>query len=124
MSNFQSILTSSIAEGTLLAATLSKRRATSTYPGERVGVRPTLVAGQPRYQFTFRIGGRELHENLEPTDAQERITDLFGPAFEHCHLFTSTADYAARVTPGGAVRIARHAPSRRAAASEKLRPTH
>lgn len=119
--DFLDALSRAIDEGTFVAATLSKRRSGTDEPAEKLALRPITVGGRPHVQFTRRVDGRETHENLGPPAAVERVRSLLGPVFEHGHLFTTAADYTARARAGGAIKVKRHAPTKRAAAVEHNR---
>jgi SAM-dependent methyltransferase len=75
-------------------------------------VRPVEVRGRRHYQFASRRGSQEVHENLEPDAAVERIESEFGSHYEHAHLMTGAADFHARIGRDGGVTVRRSRPSR------------
>ncbi len=111
MADFWTILADSLHAGTLRSAVLSKKRKECHESLEKLTVRPLVLQGQSCYQFTSRTAGRETHNNLPAAAAVARLRELFGPTFEHCHLFTADADYAARFTRTGTVKVTKNSPS-------------
>lgn len=112
MADFSRILADALKDGTLLLLVLSKKRTDSAEAADKLSVRPVTLQGERRYQFAFQSAGRETHENLEPEEAERRVNSLFGVTFADCHLYTSEADYSARVATSGAVKLRRKPPSR------------
>ena len=104
MTDFQTILEDAIYKGDCLALVLSKKRAAAGDLPGKLSVRPVTVSGRAAYQFVLKQNGKETHENHQPAEAHQRIVELFGPAYAHCHLFTTKADYSARISTGGKIR--------------------
>ncbi|MCC7422208.1 MAG: SAM-dependent methyltransferase [Planctomycetaceae bacterium] len=88
-------------------------RPVSPNPATRVGVRPVEVAGGLQFQFAFREGTQERHENHAGEAAVERILSLFPSMFAAANLFTVEADYAAEMRSEGKLRVRRGPPTRR-----------
>lgn len=95
-----------------LALVLSKRKRGADELVDRVALRPVVIRDQPQYQLTSRHAGRESHENLSPRAAAEKVNQLFGETFLHCHLYTPQADQAARVRKNGSIKVTRSAPTK------------
>ncbi len=98
--------------GELIAGSLSKVRNKETIPFQKVSVRPLLLQGGLRYQFTYHYPQKVLHENLQPKQAYEMIFSLLGSTFRQGILFTASADWQMLVSKKGAVKILKHSPSR------------
>ncbi len=82
------------AGGELIAGSLSKVRNKETIPFQKVSVRPLLLQGGLRYQFTYHYPQKVLHENLPPPQqAYEMIFSLLGSTFRQGILFTASADW-------------------------------
>ena len=113
MADFWTILTDSLHAGTCLSLVLSKSRESV----EKLTVRPVLVQGRSCFQFASRAAGRETHANLAADAAVSRLRELFGPTFKHCHLFTTDADYAARFTRTGTLKVKKSSSSGKPAAA-------
>lgn len=115
MLDFDTLLIETVQSGQCLGLVLSKRRPDADVAADKLSVRPVMVGGETRYQWAARVGRQETHENLTPAETVERVRRLFGAAFEHCHLFTPTADYAARRRSDGAITVKSSRPTRQAA---------
>lgn len=107
-------IAAAIESGDCLALTLSgKRKGNANIEADKITVRPVTVRHEPSYQFAWRTGSRESHENLAPAAARQRVAELFGTIFEHCHAFTTMADYHARRRGAGKVKLTKRPPSKR-----------
>lgn len=73
----------------------------------KVTVRPIEIAGKTAYQWTARVGPKELHENLTADQLRHRAKSAFGTVFGDAHLFTTEADTTLRKKPGGPLKIKR-----------------
>ncbi len=89
--------------GELIAGSLSKVRNKETIPFQKVSVRPLLLQGGLRYQFTYHYPQKVLHENLPPPQqAYEMIFSLLGSTFRQGGiLFTASADWQMLVSKKG-----------------------
>ena len=67
-----------------------------------------------------RRNGQETHENLSPEETLAQAERLFGEAFAHGHVFTSQADFAARVNRKGRLKITTAPPSKQKPAFQEL----
>jgi len=85
----------------------------SREPPGRISIRPVMLNSGPHLQFASQSGNQEHHRNLDWNTACVEVESLFGKAFRHAHLFTSTVDVRARSKAAGQVRITRTKPSRR-----------
>ncbi|MCH7685605.1 MAG: SAM-dependent methyltransferase [Planctomycetes bacterium] len=116
MSDFDTLLSDSFHGETCLLLVLSKKRRDADSPLDKLSVRPVRVGRENRFQFTLHSGSRETHENLTASEAIERIRRMFGPVFEHCHLYTTLADFSVRSKSCGSVKIKRKPPSKQPSA--------
>jgi hypothetical protein len=80
-------------------------------------VRPVVVKGENRFQWALRSASKESHENLSPDETRTKIQELLGTAFGDLHLFTTQADYSARIDAQGELRVNRSKPSQKPAAT-------
>lgn len=97
--DFWARLDESLADGSCLGITLSKRRPSAVESPEKITIRPTLVKGEPRYQWASRRANRESHENLSPEETGRRIRELLQTCYAGAHLFTTGADFEVGVGP-------------------------
>ncbi len=79
--------------GGVISAVISGRRKGSESRVKQVRVRPFEKKGQTLYQFTFTLPDREIHENLEPAAAAERVDSLLRGEFTQAVIYTSEADW-------------------------------
>lgn len=124
MPSLDDLLRTSLENQTFLRLVLSGRRAQDNNAPRKISVRPVTVRGQSQYQLAKQQGPQETHENVDAAMLIERVTQLFGSAFEQAQLFTTDADYLARRKPDGNVSIKRGAPTQRTAPTTHNRPHH
>jgi len=108
---FFQLLSSTLAERTLIKAVLSNRCQSAPAEYERVIVRPVELRGRHVWQFSLQSEGQERHENLPAGETANRITEWFGTSYHDCHLFTREADYLIHRTQKGTTRIKRRPPT-------------
>eukprot|EP00913_Durusdinium_trenchii_P035300 g33030.t1 len=101
-------------ERVLLSVSLSRPRADAGC--EKVVIRPVVVRNEPCFQFAFRNGKQETHENLAADRAVDRVAELLESSFHEARLLTPTADYVVRTKPSGRVTLKQFPASRPAAA--------
>ena len=111
MTEFLRILTKAIRDRSCLRLVLSQPVAGESDSIEKLIIRPVVVRDEPQYQLALRRDGKETHENLAPDATVERVCELFGTSFAHCHLFATDADYSARTTPGGEITFSKSRPT-------------
>ena len=70
---FWTLLDTSLADGSCLGTTLSKRRPGAEHNSVKLVIRPTVVKGATVFQWSSRLAKRETHENLSPGQTAERI---------------------------------------------------
>jgi SAM-dependent methyltransferase len=104
------LLARHIADRQLVQLVLSKPAQLSAVP--KVAVRPVDLAGERHYQWTFRRGPQEFHENLSADELLERIAAQFGTKFADLHWFAADGDYTARQKTGGRVQLRRKPPTK------------
>ncbi len=105
MTDFWSMLRASLERGTFVSFVLSRKlRADADIP-DKITVRPVTIKGETRLQWSLRHGAKELHENLSALETLARAQSLLGTSFGDCHLFTTDADYAARIDASGALTV-------------------
>lgn len=121
-SHFWTTLDASLAEGSFLGASLSKRRADAGEHPDKLTIRSTVVKGAAAYQWTSRHGSRETHENLSPAETARRLRELLPACYAHAHVFTTGADFEIRAGGAGELRIRKGPPTKTAAAQTHNRP--
>jgi len=109
-SAWQDILERQLADRQLVQLVLSRPAQLSAV--EKIAVRPVDLGGERHYQWTFRRGPQEFHENLATDELLRRVTEQFGPKFADLHWFAGDGDYTARQKPGGAVKLQRKPPTK------------
>lgn len=112
---FWTLLDGSLADGSFLGTTFSKRRPNAIQSPERLIVRPTTVKSRPAFQWVSRSENRETHENLPPDLTGRHMRELLGTTYEHAHFFTTKADFEVRIAEDGLLRIRRGRPTKTAA---------
>jgi len=115
-SEFRNILTETVERGTFIEFVLSKKTRSVQSTPDRVSARPVSIKGGTLIQLASRSGAKESHENVAPVQAIDRLLGMLGAQFEHAHLFTSEADFAAHALPGGKIRVHRSRATKQPAA--------
>jgi SAM-dependent methyltransferase len=118
---FWTRLDQSLADGSFLGATLSKRRPDAAEHPEKITIRPTVVRGTPVFQWAARRDNRETHQNLTPEETGKRICELLKATYRGAHVFTAEADFDVHVSPEGDLAVRRGRPTKTAAAVEHNR---
>ncbi|MBC8079942.1 MAG: SAM-dependent methyltransferase [Gorillibacterium sp.] len=76
MEQLKQLLEKLVHEGKLVQATLSGPRTKLPDTASKIKVKPVLLKGARYFQLSYAVGAKELHENLEPAVAVERIVEL------------------------------------------------
>jgi SAM-dependent methyltransferase len=118
---FWAQLDQSLADGSCLGTTLSKRRPEAADSPDKLTVRPTTVKGARVFQWAMRQANRETHENLSPDRTGQRIRELLQTSYDRAHVFTLGADFDVRVGPDGELAIHRSRPTKTSVAAEHNR---
>ena len=100
------LLLAEVAEGRLLACTLSKPR-TKDNPYHKVTVRPLELKGRLVYQAAYHYEQKVIHENLGLQEAERLLAELMQGVFRQGHFFTSAADWQVLVNKKGMLRVLR-----------------
>ncbi len=109
---WKKILDESLQNHTCLLLVLSKLRKGVKSELTKVSVRPVTVGGELKYQLTYQVGTQQRFENWPAEETADRVQSLLRTTFEHCHLYTTEADYTIRFQRDGSVKIKRQPPSR------------
>lgn len=112
MPDFDDILKTAIESDDLLGLVLSKPCANCAVVHEKFTVRPIELRGERQYQWAGRTGNQETHENLSPKETTAKAQELFATIFAHGHIFTSQADFAARINRKGKLTITKSSPTK------------
>jgi SAM-dependent methyltransferase len=118
---FWARLDQSLADGSCLGTTLSKRRPGAADSPVKLIIRPTVIKGASVFQWAWRRGKCETHENLSPDQTARRIRELLQTSYERAHVFTTEADLDVRVAPDGGLAVRRSGPTKTAVAQQHNR---
>lgn len=110
MDSLASLLAQSLNNRTFQRLILSQQIQITRDNAEKVTVRPIELGGATTYQWTGRVGSREVHENLSADQFRQRAKAVFGEIYGDAHLYTREADYTLRKKPNGPLKVKR-APS-------------
>lgn len=117
MPDFNDILQTAIETDDLLGLVLSQPCANGSVACEKLTIRPIELRGERHYQWAARSSGQETHENLSPTETVSKANALFASIFAEGYLFTSQADFAARMNRKGKLKITESRPTKSRPAS-------
>lgn len=107
------ILIQEMVEGEkLIFGSFSKLRNRSQTKYSKVTVRPIWLQGRLVYQFTYHFPQKVEHENLAPSETEDRIVNLLQNVFRQGMLFTVTADLQILVSKKGKLTVHRRPPTR------------
>lgn len=110
--DFYEIVQNAIEADDLLSLVLSKPCANFAGEAEKRSVRPVVIRGERKYQWSARQEDQETHENLSPEETATQAGRLFPDVYAHGHVFTPEADYFARSSRKGRVKISTSPPSK------------
>jgi SAM-dependent methyltransferase len=82
-----------IKEQSLVQGTLSNLRRKIPNQASKVQVKPVMLKGKQHYQFTFTVGAKVLHENIEAEAASQKLIQLIQNEFKQVLLQAKDADY-------------------------------
>lgn len=113
VTDWPSLLHPTVQSQTLIQLVLSRPVQRSAV--SKVTVRPVQLGNENRFQWSFRRGPQELHENLTGEELLQRVTDAFGTKFADLHWFATDADITVRHKSDGRPLIKRKPPTKVAA---------
>jgi SAM-dependent methyltransferase len=99
-------------EETFLRLTASGKMRGEQTPWLKVVVRPVLVQGRRRMQFSYFDGKQDISKNFVGARAQEKLSELLAMPFRQFHVQSTTGDLHLRVTKRGKALIRRGKASR------------
>ncbi|MGE5691993.1 MAG: class I SAM-dependent methyltransferase [Pseudomonadota bacterium] len=100
-----------VEDETLTHATLSGPRRRGDETPRRLTIRPVLVRGERRYQWTSHYATRTADENLTGDETRARLVELLGREYRQGLLHAPDADY--QVLAGGrSARVLERPPTR------------
>jgi SAM-dependent methyltransferase len=104
-------LTASLAGGTFVKLTLSKRRRDAAAEAEQAFCRLVEIRKRPHLSVLFRHPRKDLTHNWPVHEAGAVVREQLTTQFLNAHLFTTGGDYELRTSKKGEPHLARHAPS-------------
>jgi hypothetical protein len=99
-------------EATFLRLTVSGRLQGAEVPWIKAVVRPVLVRGQRRMQFSYFDGRKDITKNFAGDDVAARLDELLALPFSQLLVQSTAGDLHVRITKRGRVLIGRGKPSR------------
>ncbi|GIP34039.1 SAM-dependent methyltransferase [Paenibacillus sp. J2TS4] len=101
MDNVYELAAELIGQQALLQATLSNRRSKVSGQSDKVKIKPVLIKGEHKYQFTYQMGQKVIHENIDPDQAAKQLADLLSEQFKQGLWQAKGADYQILVNKKG-----------------------
>ena len=95
-------------ENTFVRAVFSGRRRGHVVPWNRVVVRPVLVKGERRVQFSYFDAKKDITKNYAGAQVGVKLDELFVLAFKNITLQSTGDDLQVQITKKGKVLIHRH----------------
>lgn len=99
-------------EGACIQLVLSKPLEKRASAWKKVTLRPVTLKKRLHFQVALSRGQQEVHENLLPAEAVQRVTELWSDHFREGYLYTQLADYHFQKTKQAAVRLKKYAPTK------------
>ena len=93
MENLKILLQDIFTSQNLVEGILSSLRQKDSNDFTKVIVRPVLLKNDLHYQFTYHYPKKVVHENLLPSEAEEKCTELFMLYFKQGTLQTTDMNY-------------------------------
>ena len=98
-SDFRKMLRAAVLEdATFLRLTMSGRRQGSDLQWHKAVVRPVLIQGQPRMQFSWFDGRKDITENCADSDLEQKLEEALALPFRQFHLQATSGDLYVRVS--------------------------
>ena len=111
-SDYRDMLRASVLESaTFLRLTMSGKRQGRDLQWHKAVIRPVLVQGQPRMQFSWFDGRRDISENCADPYLEQRLDEALALPFRQFHLQATSGDLYVRVTRKNKPLINRTPPS-------------
>lgn len=92
MENVHDLLSHILSQQSLIEAVLSNVR-NKSLEYSKVKVKPVLLKNEWKYQFTYFVGTKVIHENLSADVAKEKMITMLTDDFKQGAFFTPEADY-------------------------------
>ncbi len=105
-------LQAAASENRFVSLVLSHPRKGEAERPARYSVRPVRVSGQTLWQWTWRTGTQDVHENLTVEDSLRRFGMLFPDPYRDAHIFLTDQEWTARSSRKGNLHVARRSVSR------------
>ena len=99
-------------EDTFLRLTLSGKLPGRDSPWTKAVVRPVMVRGRRRLQFSYFDGKKDTTRNFLGAKSVEKLDDLLSAPFSQFHVQSTSADLHVRITGKGKVLVGKGKPSR------------
>jgi len=101
-----------LEEATFLRLTATGKVGRHDVPWVKVAVRPVLVRGRKRMQFSYFDGKKDITKNFAAAKVAEKLEDLLSLPFSQIHVQSTSGDLHVRITKKGRTLIGRAKPSR------------
>lgn len=112
MNETRSLIQSLIDTETLTQAVLSNPRRKEDGSASKVKVKPVEIKGSLHYQFAYTVGAKELHDNLSPEAAIDRLADYLAESYRQGLLQAADGDYQILVSKKGKASILKKKPTK------------
>lgn len=97
----------------LIEAILTQPKALEEIPYERVLVKPLLIKNELVIQFECFKGPQAFHENLNPGEGVEKLTDWANRGYKSLKLYTQSFDYDLLINRKGQASVKRRPASKK-----------
>ena len=98
-------------EGTFLRLTLSKKLGEDSTPWVKISLRPVLVKGERKTQFSYFDPKKNITKNFSDDDLKEPLDEALALPFSRIHLQSTSGDTHVRITRKGKVLTTKGKPS-------------
>ena len=100
-------------EKAFLRLTFSKKLAEDTTAWTKISLRPVLVKGKRKIQFSYFDSKKDITKNFSDDELRERLHEVISIPFGHIHLQSKSGDTHIKITRKGKVLISKGKPSHR-----------
>lgn len=112
MENVYELISQLLSQQTLIEAVFSNVR-NKSLEYSKVKVKPVLLKNEWKYQFTYYVGTKVIHENLSVDSAKEKMHRFLEDDFKQGVFFTPEADYQVLVSKKKKATILKQKPTKK-----------
>ncbi|KNF09972.1 methyltransferase domain [Gottschalkia purinilytica] len=112
MKDLNELLNDVIENEKMIYGVLSNQRKKDNNNFIKVNLKPVLIKGEKKIQFTYEYNSKVMHKNLGKSDSIEELDELLKNYFKQGMFFAIDADYQVLISKKGKVNILKKKPTK------------